>query len=407
MRAINIAIFGVGWYGRGLVYELSNVPDISVRILFDADVRKAAFAYNNAGVGNGDIVLVDTVKHLKKAFDSGKRIISSNLDLIAELPKGVDLFFESTGDVLAGFTAAASVIKQKIHVLTVNSEMDATVGYALFNLAKDNGVIYSNSYGDQPGCLAKIIEEVKDMGFEVIVAGNGKGFLDYHATPKTTASFVRPMDNPQRITSFADGSKQSLEMAVLANGTGLTVDVRGMHGIKTDKETLVEDVIKSISSEGIVDYVLGKTSNLGMSVFVIGKRLHGYVKNDFKYLNRGSGPYYLFFRDYHLCYFETPKSIIDILKYNKTTITPRFRNAGVLTVSKKDLKAGEKLDGIGGYSVYGLIDNYETIKRENLLPLGLSKYAITNCSIDRDTPITYDMVDFLQDNLILQMENKT
>jgi predicted homoserine dehydrogenase-like protein len=220
--------------------------------------------------------------------------------------------------------------------------------------------------------------------------------------------FVPKGSSPRKITSFTDGTKQSLEMVVLANGTGLVPDKRGMHGVKTTKERLVEDVTSAISRDGVVEYVMGENVNLGMTVFVVGKRVdvNPQVASDLAYLKMGNGPYYLFFRDYHLCYFEAPKSIAELVLFNKPTIAPQALCSDVLTVTKSHLAAGTKLDGIGGFTVYGLIDRYETVRQQNLLPLGLAEFATLTRDVKRDEPVTYDMVDIPGDNLILELRQK-
>ncbi|MFC1510466.1 NAD(P)H-dependent oxidoreductase, partial [Candidatus Omnitrophota bacterium] len=394
---------GAGWFGRGLVTELKTWPGLEPRILFDRTIEKAVNVYLAAGIPKEKIVVADSVLEMHQAVKKRKYVVSNRLELMNDLSSVIDVFFEATGNILAGAESALTVFKQKIHFVTVNAEMDATIGFALNKIAQEHGVIYSNSDGDQPGVLARMITEVKLMGFEIAAAGNGKGFLNYHATPEDIMPFVPKGGSPRKITSFTDGSKQSLEMVVLANGMGLTVDKRGMNGVKTTKADLVADVTKQLKKDGVVEYVMGRDVNLGMTVFVIGKRQADHASRDLEYLKMGKGPYYLFFRDYHLCYFESPKSIAEVALFNKPTIFPQSLQADVLTVAKKDLKAGEKLDGIGGYTVYGLIDCYETVKKEKLLPLGLAEYAVMKCNVSKDNPITYDMVDFPEDNLVLQL----
>jgi len=124
------------------------------------------------------------------------------------------------------------------------------------------------------------------------------------------------------------------------------------------------------------------------------------------YLKKGSGPYYLFFRDHHLCHIEAPRSIVDVVVCNCPTIAPSGHYADVFAVAKRDLKSGEKLDRVGEYTVYGLIERSKVTKAENLLPLGLTEYAVMTCDVNKDTPITYDMVEFPKDNLVLKLRKE-
>jgi predicted homoserine dehydrogenase-like protein len=146
--------------------------------------------------------------------------------------------------------------------------------------------------------------------------------------------------------------------------------------------------------------------NQGAGVFVVSKREGDDVLRDMDYLKKGKGPYYLFFRDHHLCYFEAPKSIVDVALFNIPTIAQNEKVADSFAVAKRDLKAGRKLDGIGGYTIYGLIDRAEIVKEQNLLPIGLAEYAVLTCNVEKDMPITYDMIDFPEDNLVVKLRKE-
>ncbi|NQU73741.1 MAG: hypothetical protein HQ547_03410, partial [Candidatus Omnitrophica bacterium] len=300
-----------------------------------------------------------------------------------------------------------TVISQGIHFITANVEMDSTVGFAVDDLAKKHGVVYSISDGDQPGVLSRMIDEVQLYGFEITVAGNCKTFIDMHQNPEGVMPWVRPGHNPRMITAFADGTKQGMELAVLGNGIGLTTDLRGMHGIKTTKKTIVDDFLAVIRQEGIVDYAMGFTTpDDAGGVFVIGKRKEEYVADDLDYLKKGKGPYYLFFRDYHLCYFESAKSISEAVIFGISGLAHKQKLNDVFALAKKELKAGDRLDGIGGFTAYGIIDKAETVKREGLVPMGLTEGIIVKRDLKIDTPITFDDVDFDKDKLVIKLRKK-
>jgi predicted homoserine dehydrogenase-like protein len=252
-----------------------------------------------------------------------------------------------------------------------------------------------------------MIDEIELYGFQIIVAGSCKNFLDIYQTPEGVMPWVREGHNPRMICSFADGTKQGLEMASLANGTGLKPDIRGMHGIRTTKDTLVKDFLGAIEQEGIVDYAMGINKiDEAAGVFVVAKRENSYVGADLDYLKKGKGPYYLFFRVHHLCYFEAAKSVAEAVLFNVPTLAHKRRMADVFTVAKKNLKKGEQLDGIGGFTAYGVIDNVETVQKGNLLPVGLSAFAVLVKDVKKDETITYDMVDFPEDNMTLQLRKE-
>jgi len=403
---LNVAVLGAGWYGRGLIREMRHWPKMETRCVIERDTAKAVDVLKGCGVPGQAIRVVNDVREFRRVLKDGQVAVTDQSGMMNELNGEIDLIFDASGDVLSGTQAVLSAIEQKINFLTVSAEMDATIGYLLSRKAAEAGIIYSNSDGDQPGVLARMINEVRDMGFTVAVAGNGKGFLNYHASPEDIARFVRPGDSARKITSFTDGTKQSMELAVVANAMGFPPDVRGMHGIKTTPERLVDDLMPRVSREGVVDFIMGSDANLGMTLFVIGKRTERYVQSDLEYLRRGKGPYYLFFRDYHLCYFETPKTIAEIGLFGLPAIVPQGLTADVISVAKKDLHPGEKLDGIGGFTCYGLIDTYEVVRQEKFLPLGLCEYAVMRRAVKQDTLITYDMVDLPADNLVWRLRRE-
>jgi predicted homoserine dehydrogenase-like protein len=403
---INVAVIGSGWFGSGVIREFYHWPAITPRLVLTRTVERAIQSLRHAGVQASEIADVKSDAEYKNAISKEKYIVSNNLEIIKDL-KGIDIVFEATGDVAIGAECGVHTIQQGIHYLTANIEMDGTIGFAVDELAREKGVVYSAGDGDQPGVILRMLDEVELYGFKVIVAGSCKGFMDPYQTPDGVLPWVRKGHNAHMVSAFADGTKQGLEMAVLANGTGLVPDICGMHGPTTTKETLVEDFLKVIKQEGIVDYVMGIESiNAAAGVFVVAKREDKYVAEDLDYLKKGKGPYYLFFRDHHLCYYETAKSIAEAALFKISTLPHKKKMADVFAVAKKDLKKGEHLDGIGGFTVYGLIDRAEIIREKNLVPVGLTQYAVLKTPVTIDTPITYDMVEFPEDNVPLRLREK-
>ncbi|MBN1870922.1 MAG: dTDP-4-dehydrorhamnose reductase [Candidatus Omnitrophica bacterium] len=404
MELINAAILGCGWFGSGLILELAHWPSIRPKVVFEQDVNRAVGALVSSGISKGRIMVAKSAADFSSGLKQNDRyIIADDLALISDLID-VDVVLDMTGNILAGTNAALMSIDRGIHFITASSELDSTIGPILHKKALGKGVIYSNSDGDQPGVLGRLITEVKSFGFSIEAAGNCKGFLDVHKTPDDIMPWVKPGQNPRMITAFTDGTKQGMELAVVANAFGLRPDVRGMHGLRTTKADLVRDFVKAISGSGIVDYCLGIDGiDQGGGVFVIGKKEGKRVQVDMNYLKKGDGPYYLFFRDHHLCYIEAPRSIIDVVVHNRPTIAPLGHYADVFAAAKRDLKAGEKPDGIGGYSVYGVIDSAKTVEDENLLPMGLTEYCRLKKNVSRDEPLTYAAVEFVEENVVVQL----
>jgi len=405
-RPINVAILGAGWYGSGMVQELCLWKGMRPKVLFARRPEQGVDAYLKAGIAKDKVAVVHNGAELKKILKTDRYAVVDYPEFIYDL-EGVEVVFDATGNILFGAKAALATIAKGIHFVTISSELDSTIGYILKRLADEKGVIYSNSDGDQPGVLSRFIEQVSCMGFSIVVAGNCKGFIDVHKTPDDVARFVRSGHNARMVAAFTDGTKQGMEMSVVANAYGLKPDVRGMHGPRVTKDTIVDTFVNMISEEGVVDYTLGIDGiNQGSGVFVIAKREGKRIYTDMEYLKKGKGPYYLFFHDHHLCYIESPQSIADAVLFNVATLAPQGRYADVFTVAKRNLKAGEKLDGMGGYMVYGVIDKHMVVRKENLLPVGLAEYAVMKQDIAKDTPITYERVDFAGDNVVLRLRKE-
>jgi predicted homoserine dehydrogenase-like protein len=239
------------------------------------------------------------------------------------------------------------------------------------------------------------------------VTGNSKGFLDVHQTPEGVLPFVPKGQDPTKSCSFADGSKQALELCVVANAFGFPPRRRGMFGPTTTKQEIVRSFagLADLQSESpaFVDYVMGMDGvDQGGGIFVIASREGRHIGPDLEYMKKGRGPNYLFFRDHHLCYLEAASSIAEAALFAVPTLVARDRHADVVAVAKRDLPAGQKLDGIGGFDCYGLIERADVAAAERLLPLGLAELATLRVDVARDIPITYDMVE-LEDTVVVRL----
>lgn len=400
-KPISVAVLGAGWFGRGLVGELGRQERFRPSVVFSRNIEAAAAAYIKAGIPKARIHPLEGP--VRRAQGRGLFYVCNEWKRIFE-HKPIDVVFDATGDILFGAQAALECFKRNIPFVTISSELDATIGYVLNTIARSRGCVYTNSDGDQPGVLGRLIHDVGAMGFEITVAGNCKGYLDVHKTPDDIKPWVQPGHNPRMVAAFTDGTKQSLELAVVANAFGLKPDRRGMHGPTVTKSTIVDTFSKLMSRGGIVDFVLGINGvDQGGGVFVIGKRNGKAVACDLEYMKKGKGPYYLFFKGEHLCYFESSRTIAEAAEDRHAAIAAQGLNAEVISLAKRGLKAGEQIDGIGGYTVYGQIESYTVARSQRLLPIGLSQFARAKKDIPCDTPITYEMVDLEEDNLIFRL----
>jgi len=406
---IRVCIVGCGWFGSGLIRELFRTPGLEPRVIITKTIDKAVSLYNNLGIDKQDIVVVNNPSDLT-LISHNKYIVSPNLDLIKYLGD-IDVVYEATGDILAGAQSAMNSFEISKPFVTINFEMDSLIGLILSRIANEKGLMYSCSDGDQPGVLARMIHEITAWGFKPKISGSCKGFLDYYQTPKGVEPFVPSNQDIKKICSFADGSKQSCEMVSLGNAFGFFPLKRGMYGPKTiSKQELIRtffSVMDLDSKENsYVDFIMGLDGvDQGAGVFIIAHKEGPGVKEDLRYLKKGLGPYYLFFRDHHLCYLEAISSIAEAVLFKIPTFHSKGRFSDVIAIAKRDLEGGKRLDGIGGYDCYGLIEKVDITSKENLLPLGLAEYATLKQSIPKDTPITYDMVE-LDDNLVVRLRKE-
>ncbi|MDZ7693130.1 MAG: hypothetical protein U5K69_18750 [Balneolaceae bacterium] len=273
--------------------------------------------------------------------------------------------------------------------------MDATVGPILKHYADEQGVIITNTDGDQPGVIMNLFRFVKTIGYQPVLAGNIKGMEDPYRTPETQKAFAEKHNQkPKMVTSFADGTKLSMEMAVVANATGFKAGKRGMYGPECDhvKESLDLFSVDELLDGGRVDYILG--AEPGPGIFVLGYNEHPILREYMPVFKMGDGPLYLFYVPYHLPHLEVPLTAARAVLFEDATITPAGKPVcEVITLAKKDLKAGDKLDGIGGFTCYGTIENCDIARKENLLPMGLSQDCVLREDISRDQPITMEHVE--------------
>jgi predicted homoserine dehydrogenase-like protein len=274
--------------------------------------------------------------------------------------------------------------------MLMNAELDATAGPILKVLADRAGVVITNADGDEPSVAMNMFRFVQTIGYRPVLAGNVKGFLDHHRNPDTQKGFADAHgQRPFMVTSFADGTKLSLEATVLANATGFKVRQRGMEGPKLPH---VRDLLdrydpKELLDQGVVEYVLG--AEPGSGAFVVGYNDDPMLMPYMSYFKLGDGPLYMFYRPFHLTHLEAPLSVARAVLFGDATIAPRGGPVcEVATMAKLDLEAGEELDGIGGYTCYGLIDNVEDARRDDVLPIGLAAGARLTRAVGKDQPIT-------------------
>ena len=364
---------------------------MNAALVVNRSVENGILAFKAAGLDPGTVLVSDDPDRLAEAIASRRPAVSPSHEVLAALD-GVDVVIEATGALDHGAQVVLGAIHAGKHVISMNAELDATIGALLHHSAQQSGVVYTISDGDQPGVMLRQIEFVTALGFEITAAINCKRVLDLYQDPDVSRQYAtRDNTSLTMTTAFGDGTKMQIENAVVANVTGLVPDRRGMHGVETTVATAAEDIMAVLSRRGVVDYTLG--GDFGGGIGVVGfAEDPEMVQPYMRYSKMGDGPDYFFFRPYHLLHFELPITIAEVLLDGRGIGAPvRAPITDVIAIAKKDLSPGERLDGIGGFTCYGHIDTVEGA--EGALPIGLADHGVIKRSIARDDPIGSDDVE--------------
>jgi predicted homoserine dehydrogenase-like protein len=392
---VRVGMVGAGFMGKAIALQICTaVPGMQLVAISNRTLENAKKAYEQAGVSN--VTEVSSLSELNENIKNGGYSITNNVNLLCEA-ESIDAIIEVTGAVEFGAHVSLNAIKGGKHIILVNAEVDGTVGPILKIYADKAGVVYSTADGDQPGVTMNLYRFVKSLGVKPVFCGNIKGLHDPYRNPTTQEGYAKKWGiNINMVTSAADGSKISFEQALVANGTGMRVGRRGMYGPTVPAGTPLKEVMdlfpKSdlLEGPGIVDYVVGAEPAPG--VFVLGTIEHPLHKHYLNYYKLGEGPLYCFYTPYHLCHFEIPHTAARAVLFNDATLAPLRPCVEVVTTAKIDLKAGQTIDGIGHYMVYGLCENADVTYKERLLPIGVSEGCILKNDIPKDQAITYNDV---------------
>lgn len=403
---IQVGLVGAGQMGTDILAQVEGMVGIEVPVIVDLTWERAQLACEVAQCQQ-DVICTDDPQEADKAIRAGKKVATTNYQLATSLPM-IQVVIDATGSPEMGAKISLAAINHKKHIVMMNVECDVTIGPILCQMARNAGVIYTLSAGDEPGSIMEVFRFAKALGFEIVAAGKGKNNpLDIYATPDSWAEKAKMRNmNPHMLVEFVDGSKTMVEMAAVSNATGLIPDVRGMHGPSCNVEDL-KDVfcLKEqggiLNRTGVVDYAIG---NINPGVFVIVTTDHPRLISSLVQRDMGNGPNYLLFRPYHLCSIETPLTAAQAVIYGEATMQPfRYLTSECITVAKRPLKAGEILDGIGGYCYRGSIEVASVAREKKILPLGLAKGAVLVRDVPKDGIITYDAVKLKEDSILLQL----
>ncbi|WP_069661061.1 NAD(P)H-dependent oxidoreductase [Arcticibacter eurypsychrophilus] len=409
-KPIRVGMVGAGFMGRGIALQICNyVPGMELVAIANRTIEKAKRAYNEAGVA--EVNEISSLVELEDNIRNGKYSITQDAMLLCEV-EGIDAIIEVTGAVEFGAQIALRTIQNKKHIILMDAEVDGTVGPILKVYADQAGVIFTNVDGDQPGVEMNLFRFVKSLGVKPVLCGNIKGLHDPYRNPTTQEAFAKKWgQKPAMVASFADGSKISFEQAIVANGTGMRVAKRGMHGPTVPSGTPLKDILNLypledlISGPGIVDYVVG--ADPGPGVFVLGTHDHPIQQHYLNLYKLGEGPLYLFYTPYHLCHFEVPLTVARAVLFHDAALAPLGAPCvEVVAIAKVDLKSGDVIDGIGHYMTYGVCENANVTEMDNLLPIGVAEGCVLKNDIPKDQALTYDDVILPKGRLIDQLRKE-
>jgi predicted homoserine dehydrogenase-like protein len=389
-RSARVAIVGAGYVGSSLLHRLRRTPGIDPVLVVNRTPDPGRAAWAAVGVDASTLCVSDDPATLAEAIDQGVPALATAREAVTL--EQIDVVVEVTGSIGHGGTTMLAALEAGRHVVSLNAEVDAAIGHLLHHVARDHGVVYTIADGDQPGGMLRTHTWVRAMGFDPIVIANCKRHLDRHQNPTTSAPYAERDGTSVKVTTSAgDGTKLQIECAVVANVTGFEPDCRGMHGVPTTLARAVDDLRAVESRDHVVEYTLG--GDFGSGVFVIGRAPEpDAVARSLRFYKMGSGPEYLFLRPYTLAQFEIPETIADVWINGHALATPAGPPvAEVLTIAKRDLRAGESLDGIGGYTCYGAVDS--RTRAHGVLPIALADAAVLRRDVPRDAPIPLDAVE--------------
>ncbi len=388
-QKIRIGVIGVGNIGRGIVYQAGATPGMECVAVADILLERAA-AWS-ARLGR-EYKVVESQADLHAAIHGGKLAVCSDGAMLAQCEL-VDVLVDASSSIAGGAQFALAAIAHHKHVVMMNSEADLIFGPYLLAQAKREGVVYTSSDGDQHTVLKRLINEIELWGFQTVLAGNMKGYLDRYSNPTTIIPEAekRFMDH-KMCASYTDGTKLCIEMALTANSIGGRTATPGMLGprLKDIYDVFQHFDFRSLwdGKTPLVDYVLGAYPSGG--VFVVGFNDHPHQVETLGWYpcRLGPGPFYIFHRPYHLGHIEAMACIAEAFLDGWAVLQPTY---GLLTnvyaYAKKDSQQGETLDGIGGYTAYGLIENCTDNQAHPGLPICMAEDLILRRAIQKDEKI--------------------
>ena len=375
-RPVRVGLIGAGKFGSMFLAQVPSTPGIEVAAIADLAPDRARDACRLVGWSE------ERINATRFTDDAAAMLARPEIEVVVE----------ATGHAPAGIAHARRAIAEGKHIVMVNVEADVLAGAALARDAERAGVVYSLAYGDQPALICEMVDWARACGFRVIAAGKGTKYLpEYHAsTPATVWGYYGLTEeqarigrmNPQMFNSFLDGTKSGIEMAAVANATGLAVPAEGLAfppcgshelaGILSGRDGQVE-VVSSLDRDGHE-----VANDLRWGVYVVFEAPGDYTARCFKeygVVTDASGRISALYRPFHLIGLELNVSILSAALRGEATGAPTGFRGDVVATAKRDLRAGEMLDGEGGACVWGKLMPAQDSLAIGGLPIGLANHV--------------------------------
>lgn len=404
-KPIRIGLIGSGEMGTDIVTQVRQMHGLEIGAIADLRVEAACDAVRVARQADEGYRVAQSGAAISQAIEAGQIAVTQDAAAVCTHER-IDVVIDATGKPAVGAQIGLLAMEHGKHLVMMNVEADVTIGAFLRREAERLGVVYTLGAGDEPSSTLELIEFVSALGYPIVAAGKGKNNpLNVDATPDDYAAEAKSRNmNPRMLVEFVDGSKTAVEMCAIGNATGLVPDVPGMHGPAATLDQLHRVLCPVaeggvLSRKGVVDYSIGK--GVAPGVFVVAELAHPRLRERMHDLKLGPGPYYTFYRPYHLTSLEVPLSCARAVLYGKADMRPLpVPVAEVCAVAKRDLKPGEKLDAIGEYTYRAWAMSVADALAQGALPCGLLEGGVVkqpvgrgelltqqNCAVDANAPI--------------------
>jgi len=417
-KPLRVALIGAGKFGSMYLAQAKHTKGIHIIGIADLEPANARRSLSRTGWSTDQF----SATSFSSAARTGATFITADSQALLAAPE-VDIVIEATGNPAAGIQHALGAFAHHKHIIMVNVEADALAGPLLARRASEAGVIYSLAYGDQPALICEMVDWCRAAGFEVVAAGKGTKYLpEYHtSTPDTVWPYygfspetVATGDfNAKMFNSFLDGTKSAIEMAAVANATGLGPDPDGLHFPPCGVDDLPHvlrpreeggqlhhsgqvEIISSLERDGRPVF-----RDLRWGVYVTFRagdpQGEDYVRRCFReygFSTDASGRYSAMYKPYHAIGLELGISVASVGLRAEPTGAPVAWHGDVVATAKRALKAGEMLDGEGGYTVYGKLLPAELSLRLGGLPLGLAHRVKLKQDVATHAPVRWTDIDY-------------